>query len=111
LIRGLLGVAAAELKSGGRDAGGVLFGATLRQAILMTLRVAAGNSKAAEQNVQVLVQVAKQVSDLVRSDPGRFGSREFLLIYRTVVSKALGEGAVQLTEPFIKQILAGGVEG
>ena len=109
LIHGLLAVAAAELQSGGRDAGGVMFGATLREAIVIALHAASGNAKAVLQNQQALQQLAQNLSDLVRGEPGRFGSKEWLGLYRRLAPKALGEGAVTLTEPLITEILAGGV--
>jgi hypothetical protein len=109
LIQGLLAVAAAEVQSGGRDAGGVLFGDTLREAMVIALHAASGNAKAALQNQQALQQLAQRLSDLVRSEPGRFGSQEWLVLYRGLVPKALAEGTVTLTEPLITEILAGGV--
>jgi hypothetical protein len=109
LIHSLLAVAAADLQSGGRDAGGVLFGATLREAIIIALHAASGNAEAVLQNQQALQQLAQHLSDLVRSEPGRFGSKEWLVLYRRLLPKALGEGPITLTEPLITQILAGGV--
>jgi hypothetical protein len=109
LINGLLAVAATELQSGGRDAGGVLFGATLREAIVVALHAASGNTEAVLQNQQALQQLAQHLSDLVRSEPGRFGSKEWLVLYRRLFPKVLGEGPITLTEPLITQSLAGGV--
>jgi hypothetical protein len=109
LIHGLLAVATAELQAGGRDAGGVLFADTLREAMVIALHAASSNAKVALQNQQALQQLAQHLSDLVRRDPGRFGSQEWLVLYRRLAPKALGEGAVPLTEPLITEILAGGV--
>jgi hypothetical protein len=109
LIHVLLAVATAELQSGGRDAGGVLFGDTLREAMVIALHAASGNAKAALQNQQALRQLALHLSDLVRRERERFGSKEWLMLYRCLAPKALAEGPVTLTEPLITQILAGGV--
>ena len=109
LIKGLLAVAAAELQVGGRDAGGVLFGATLREAMVIALHAASGNAKGVLQNQQALQQLAQNLSDLVRGEPGRFGSREWLVLYRHLLPKTLAEGPITLTEPLITQILSGGV--
>jgi hypothetical protein len=109
LIHGLLAVATAELQSGGRDAGGVLFGDTLREAMVIALHAASGNAKAVLQNQQALQQLALHLSDLVRREPGRFGSKEWLMLYRRLVPRVLGEGPITLTEPLITEILAGGV--
>jgi hypothetical protein len=110
LINGLLTVAATELQAGGRDAGGVLFGGTLREAIMIALHAASGNAQSVLQNQQALQQLAQDLSNLVRREPGRFGSQEWLMLYRRLLPKALGEGPIALTEPFIAQLLAGGVE-
>ena len=109
LIQDLLSVAAVEFAAGGRALGGVLFGATLRDAIIMALQAAAGNAQAAIAHQPVLKTLAAQLSQLVRDKPDRYGCKEWLLLYRVFIGRVLQSGTLSpLTEPQITQILAGG---
>jgi len=83
LIKDLLSVAGGELTKGGRKGGGVLFGATLREAITVALQSAAGNAKAAVDNQAALKGLAETLSDLVRTHPDQYGSKEWLSLYQT----------------------------
>jgi hypothetical protein len=109
LLRDLLALAAAETGAGGRDAGGVFFGATLREAMIVTLRAAAGNAAGAAAHPDVVKTLAQQLCDLVRAQPGRMGSKEWLCIFRSAVGQALDQGTVpELSDAHVAQILAGG---
>jgi len=109
VIKALLAVAGAELAKGGRKGGGVLFGATLREAITVALRSAAGNAKSAVDNQSALKGLAGTLSDLVRTHPDRYGSTEWLFLYRTLLARVLRDGPIgPLTETEIRKILDGG---
>jgi hypothetical protein len=109
LIQDLLSVAAAELAAGGRATGGVLFGTTLREAIIMALRAAAGRERAAIDNQAALTALATQLSQLVQSHPDRYGSKEWLLLYGALIGRVLQRGALgTMTAQQIDEILAGG---
>src|SRR5262249_25666266 len=110
LIRDLLSVAGAELAKGGRASGGVLFGATLREAITVALRSASGNVKAAGDNQAALRGLAETLSELVRTHPGRYGAKEWLALYRALITRVLQSGALgPLTDAQIARILEGGL--
>ena len=109
LIQDLLSVATAELAAGGRAKGGVLFGATLCEAIIIALHAAAGKERAAVDNQAALKALATQLSQLVQSQPDRYGSKEWLLLYRVLIGRVLQRGALgTMTAQQIDEILAGG---
>jgi hypothetical protein len=108
LIKGLLGTAASELKKG-RSNGTVLFGNALREAIIQTLQIVSGNVKAATTNQAALISLAEQLSALVSAQPSKYGSKEWLIVYRSLLARALkGSPVGTLTEAVIDNILAGG---
>jgi hypothetical protein len=109
VIKDLLSVAAVDLAKGGRKGGGVLFGATLREVITVALRSAAGNTKATVDNQVALKGLAETLSDLVRTHPEQYGSKEWLSLYRSLIGRVLHGGPIgALTEAEIRKILEGG---
>lgn len=98
---------AAATAAGGRAQGSVLFGPTLRQAIMIALGAASGNIDAATAGQAVLKDLATTLTDRVRSKSGQLGSKEWLWLYRTLISRALQGGTVTLTDADIGQILKG----
>lgn len=112
LIKDLLAVATVELAAGGRQQGGVLFGATLREAITVVLRTVAGNVKAAVDNQVALKGLATMLSEFVRTHPDQYGSKEWLFLYRALIPRVLHAGPIgTLAEAQIRQILEGGTIG
>jgi hypothetical protein len=110
LIKDLLSVAGTELAKGGRASGGVLFGATLREAVTVALRSASGNAKAAADNQAALKGLAETLSELVRTHPTQYGAKEWLTLYRTLITRVLQEGALgPFTDTQIAKILEGGL--
>ncbi len=109
VIKDLLSVAAVDLAKGGRKGGGVLFGATLREAITVALRSAAGNTKATVDNQVALKGLAETLSDLVRTHPEQYGSKEWLSLYQSLIGRVLHGGPIgALTEAEIRTVLEGG---
>jgi hypothetical protein len=109
LIKDLLSVANVELAAGGRQQGGVLLGSTLREAITLVLRTVAGNVKAAVNNQAALKGLATTLSEFVRSHPDQYGSKEWLFLYRRLITHVLHSGQIDtLTEEQVRQILEGG---
>ena len=109
VIKDLLAVAGVDLAKGGRKGGGVLFGATLREAIIVALRSAAGNAKATVDNQAALKGLAETLSDLVRTHPEQYGSKEWLSLYQSLIGRVLHGGPIgALTEAEIRKILEGG---
>lgn len=109
LIQDLLAVAAEESVSGGRRTGGVLFGSTLCETVLIVLRAAVGQVKAATEQQAALKDLAQQLSVLVREQPALYGRREWLGLYRVLVGRVLQSGPLgRLTELEIQAMLAEG---
>ena len=109
LISDLLGVAVAERAAGGRAVGGVLSGATLREAIVTLLRVASGNADAAAANRGALSTLATRIGELVRAKAGAYGSKEWLFLYRTLLTRVIRSGELlQITDALAAQVLEGG---
>jgi hypothetical protein len=108
LMTDLLSVATLDMTSGGRQAGSVLFGATLREAMIIALRVASGSADQAIKNRPVLQSLAESISQLVRTQPGQYGSQEWLRLFRVLSSQVLQSGELpSLTEQFVSHILTG----
>ena len=106
---GLIGdiLAVAEV-SGGRAQGSVLFGPTLREAIITAVHAVAGNSSAATAGQAALKDLATKLTDTVRAKAGDLGSKEWLLLYRTLITRVLQGGAMgTLDDAEIDQLLKG----
>lgn len=109
LMEGLLLVAATQWKQLGRANGNVLFGATLREAAIVTLRAAAGNAKAALDNVDKIKRLAETINSIVTAAPERYGSKEWLRLYRVVIARILQSGKLDdLDTASVEAILMGG---
>lgn len=89
VIGGLLGAATAQWKLEGRSGRGVLFGATLREAIIVALRTTAGNAGAAGSSAKALEQLAPKLNEVVAANVGRYGSKEWLRAYRVLIAEVL----------------------
>jgi hypothetical protein len=108
IMTDLLSVATLDMTSGGRQAGSVLFGATLREAVIIALRVASGSADQAIKNRPVLQSLAESISQLVRTQPGQYGSHSWLRLFRVLSSQVLQSGELpSLTEQFVSPILTG----
>jgi hypothetical protein len=96
------------LAAGGRAQGSVLFGPTLREAIITAVQAIAGNVDAAGTNQSALEDLATKLTSLVQTKPGQLGSREWLLLYRTLVTRVLQGGAIgALDDAEITSLLKG----
>jgi hypothetical protein len=108
LIQGLVTVAAVQWRQYGRAGGAVLFGTTLREAIVIVVRAASGNAKAALGNKANLEQLADRIGVVVVQNPGKFGSKEWLRLYRVLIPRVLETGSVgELDAPALEAILKG----
>lgn len=105
LISDLLSVAQA---AGGRAQGSVLFGPTLREVIITAVQVVAGNVDAAATNQAALKDLATKLTTLVQTKSGQLGSKEWLFLYRTLISRVLQGGALgTLDDAEISSLLKG----
>lgn len=109
LIESLLLVASTQWKDLGRSGGTVLFGPTLREAIVVTLRTASGNAKAAFDNRVMLRQLVEVLNGIVAANPGYYGSKEWLRVYRVLILRVLQDGALgTIDAAYFDSILKGG---
>ncbi len=110
LMRDLMVVAGAEWKQHGRAGGAVLFGATLRDALITVVRASASQAAAARLNSAKVRQLATRLSALVAGDVGLYGSREWLWLYGVLIRQVIDTGAVPDLDDqsVINAALAGG---
>lgn len=90
----MLDGAAAAFKAGGRGGATVLFGDTLREAITLMLRAAAGNADRAEMHLDELAILVNRLNDLTAAFPRRVGAREWLFLFGHHVAAVLDTGNV-----------------
>lgn len=108
VIGGLLGAATAQWKNKGRFGCGVLYGATLREAIIIALRITAGNAGAAESSTSALEQLAQKLNEVVAAEANRFGSKEWLRAYRVLIAEVLRTQMLpKIDAAMIENILTG----
>lgn len=110
LISTLLGAAAESFGTAGRDGKGVLFGATLRDSIVLSLHATAGNvaKLKSDEGKAAIEKLAKAISDIVEASPDKYGSKEWLRLYRSQIGKVLATGKFEaLTETDVVHILEG----
>lgn len=110
LIGTLLEAAAQSFGAAGRDGRGVLFGATLREAIVAGLREAAGNvaKLKTDEGRAALGELVIAVNGVVESAPDRYGSEAWLRLYRSQIGAVLTSGTFDpLSQADIMRILEG----
>lgn len=90
--------AASAAWSKGRDGGSLLAGATLRDAVIAALKAAAGNALAAASDDKPIKAVAEAINQVVARSPQAFGSKDWLLLFETLVVEALAEGKVAVLD-------------
>jgi hypothetical protein len=89
LLVDLVSVAREEFRTAGRDGGCVLFGPTLCEAATTLLRSTAAQAEAALEHREAASAMTLRLSQVVRSEAGRFGSREWLWLYRRLLPAVL----------------------
>jgi hypothetical protein len=112
VIARLLKAAAEDLRARGRTKGSVLFGATLKEAIIETVRTAADNVAAAERNLEILEALIKRINGLQGAGAAGFGREAWLRIFRRYSKAVLlsEDGAAELakmTDADVKKLIAG----
>lgn len=109
LIGVLLGTAAENLTTAGRVNGAVLFGETLREAIVILVVAAAGNAGAAAESIDAIRDLAARLAEFVSEHRARFGSREWLALFDELLASVLGgEPRPDITIAVAESILEGG---
>ncbi|MDX2448385.1 MAG: hypothetical protein QNK29_14435 [Desulfobacterales bacterium] len=86
----------------------VLFGQTLRQAIIIVIQATAGNPEAANANLHKIALLSHKLNELVAQNSGRFGNKEWLYLFRNLLSGVLdGKEVGELTVEKIETLLLG----
>ena len=108
LLRDLLTVATEQWKNNAREGGTVLFGPTLREAMIIAIRASAGQAGAALANSEEVKGLASQLTALVAEKAGKYGSKEWLSLYRVLITQVIQTGtlAKPLDEALINAALA-----
>jgi hypothetical protein len=109
LVSMMLRCAAGDLRGDGvavsaslRVPGSVLFGATLREAITMTLRAAANNAAALVDeriHLDALEAFVRQLQGFVQTRRGALGAAEWLWLYRCFVAEVIEHGPLDGIDP------------
>lgn len=87
----------------------VLFGKTLREAIIVVLRATSGNPQDAQKTLTQIEDLVKELNVLVSQNHNRFGSKEWLRLFRVLLGALLdGKSIPELTEESANDILQGG---
>jgi hypothetical protein len=111
-IARLLKGAADDLRARGRTKGSVMFGATLKEAIVETIHIAANNVAAAERNLGTLEALVARINGLQGVGAAGFGREAWLRIFRRYAKAVLlaEDGAAELakmTDADVKKLIAG----
>ncbi len=99
ILKSVLEASGIALKDGGRTAGTVLFGDTLREALTLTIRTAAGKSAASQENVAALGTLVARLNGLATANPGRVGAREWLALFEKHLPGTLQTGMIDALTP------------
>lgn len=94
LLGDLIRVASEQWQKNGREGGTVLFGPTLREAMIVAIRASAGQAVDAMFNAAKLEQLAAQITTLVAEKAGKYGSKEWLCLYRVLITQVILTGAL-----------------
>jgi hypothetical protein len=86
----------------------VLFGKTLRQAIIIVLHATSGNPWSAKENLLGIELLIKSLNELVTKHAEKFGSKEWLYLFRMLLSSVLeGEKPGDLSVEKADKLLSG----
>jgi len=107
LLTDLVRVANEQWKEKGRAGGTVLFGPTLKESMLIAIRASASQSAAALLNTARLKDLAEGLTELMAEKLGKFGSKEWLCVYRALIMQVIETGTLAtLDETTINAALA-----
>jgi hypothetical protein len=67
----------------------ILFGKTLREAIIIVLHATAGNPGAAKENLSGIESLIESLNELVTKNADKFGNKEWLYLFRVLLSSVL----------------------
>lgn len=91
--------AAAGAAEGGRDAGGLLVGPMLVEAVKAVIETAAGNSMKADKNVKKLESFVAGLAKFAKTNKKEVGRREWLYLFRRYLARVLDSGELPDLKP------------
>jgi hypothetical protein len=103
LLRDLILVATEQWRKNAREGGTVLFGPTLREGMVIAIRASAGQAVDAMFNAAKVKGLAAQITALVAEKAGKYGSKEWLCLYRVLITQVIQTGA--LAEPLDETLI------
>jgi hypothetical protein len=87
----------------------VLFGKTLREAIIMVLRATSGNPRDARNTFTRIGDLVKEVNVFIAKNHNRFGSKEWLRLFQVLLGSLLeGKDLPELSVESANNMLKGG---
>ena len=95
LIGVILKSACAALDKESMKEKSVLFGSTLREAIVILLHATAGNEEAARKYLAGIEKLVGELNILVTENSDKFGSKEWLHLFRVLIASVLDGTAVE----------------
>ena len=107
VISSLLNSAAKDLNVDAREVGPVLIGATLREAIVITLKALGGNLNAALEHRNKIQVLADELNKAASTDGRIFGGKEWLRLYMELLPRVLAGGDIaDISEAEINDLLS-----
>ena len=86
----------------------VLFGKTLREAIIILLQATSGNRDGAQKNLLSIELLIASLNELVAKNSDQFGNKEWLSLFRALLSSVLdGRELDELTVESARKLLMG----
>jgi len=92
ILRVMLSAAAEAIPNVQRNQGSLLFGETLREAVVIAIRTAAGNAEKADANVEAIGQLVQLLNAATASKPLRLGAREWLGLFERNAAATIAAG-------------------
>ena len=111
VIKRLLSASAEGLDPAGKRKGGsVLFGQTLVEAILFTVKTTAGNVDKALAHADQLKQLSTSIDTVVATNPGAYGAKELLRVFKKLLPTVIETGNLPVLDvAAVEKILQGKV--
>lgn len=89
----------------------VLYGKTLREAMIVILRATSGNPQAARERMEKIGELVSRLNDFIASHGDRYGSKEWIRVFRLLLASVL-EGQpipaldIELVDGLLKGVLS-----
>ena len=107
LISSLLKSASSSFDNHAKESA-VLFGATLKEAIVIALGAASGNVQSVQDNLSHIKVLADNINVFVANNSDKYGNKEWLRLFRILIQSVLdGHSPPTLDEEIAEEILTG----